>query len=243
MNCAIDIERLTRRFGEFVAVDEVTMQVPAGAVMGMLGPNGAGKTTLIRMLLGLLTPTSGGGRVLGHDLVKAPEAIRQQAGYMSQRFSLYNDLTVEQNLDFYGRIYGLAGPALAERKEELLAWSGLGDQRRALPRDLGGGRRQRLAFACAILHRPPLLLLDEPTSGVDPVSRRKFWDLIYDLADQGTTVLVTTHYMDEAEHCDRLGMILAGRLVALGTPAELRHEYGQGGGLEQVFLNLANRRE
>lgn len=241
MNAVIETVGLTRRFGEFVAVNDVSLQVPQGAVMGLLGPNGAGKTTLIRMLLGLLAPTAGGGSVLGHDLVKEAAAIRQQAGYMSQRFSLYNDLTVAENLAFYGRVYGLKGGALQERIGELLDWSGLEPMRQTPAGEVGGGHRQRLAFACAILHRPRLLLLDEPTSGVDPVSRRKFWDLIYGLSDTGTTVLVTTHYMDEAEYCDRLGMILAGRLVADGTPAELRAEHAGGGSLEQVFISLAGK--
>ncbi len=238
MSDAITLSNLTKRFGDFVAVSDVTMSVPAGAVMGLLGPNGAGKTTLIRMLLGLLTPTSGSGRVLGHDIVAGSDAIRRQAGYMSQRFALYNDLTMDENLTFYGKVYGLKGAALGERKEELLRWSGLLDQRHLPAGQLGGGLRQRLAFASAIMHRPTLILLDEPTSGVDPNSRRKFWDLIYGLADAGTTVLVTTHYMEEAEHCDRLGMIMAGRLVALGTPAELRHEHAGGAPLDQVFINL-----
>lgn len=241
MTWAIETRGLTRRFGSFTAVDQVTMQVGHGAVMGLLGPNGAGKTTLIRLLLGLLAPSAGEGWVLGHDLGREAEAIRRRAGYMSQRFSLYNDLTVAENLTFYGRVYGLGSMELTARREELLAWAGLADWQHRLAGELSGGLRQRLAFACAILHRPTLLLLDEPTSGVDAVSRRKFWDLIYGLADQGTTVLVTTHYMDEAEYCDRLGMILAGRLVALGTPAELRREYGGGGGLDQVFVNLAAR--
>lgn len=241
MTAAIETVGLTRRFGEFVAVDGVSLAVPEGAVMGLLGPNGAGKTTLIRMLLGLLAPSAGRGSVLGHDLVTEPAAIRRSTGYMSQRFSLYNDLTVSENLAFYGRVYGLKGSAVRERIGQLLAWSGLEPMRRTLAGQVGGGLRQRLAFACAILHRPPLLLLDEPTSGVDPVSRRKFWDLIYGLCDTGTTVLVTTHYMDEAEYCDRLGMILTGRLVAYGTPAELRAEYAGGGSLDRVFVSLAAR--
>ncbi len=236
---AIVTEGLTKRFGAFTAVDSVSLRVAPGAVMGLLGPNGAGKTTLIRMLLGLLLPSAGSGRVLGHDLVQEAEAIRRRAGYMSQRFSLYNDLTVLENLNFYGRVYGQRGADLAGRREELLAWSGLTAQRGALAGELGGGLRQRLAFACAIVHRPPLLLLDEPTSGVDPSSRRRFWDLIYGLAEGGTTVMVTTHYMDEAERCDRLGMILAGRLVADGTPAELRAAHAGGGSLDQVFVRLA----
>jgi ABC-2 type transport system ATP-binding protein len=239
MSDAIITRSLTRRFGDFTAVDGVSMTVPTGSVTGLLGPNGAGKTTLIRMLLGLLTPSAGEGTVLEHDLRRDPEHIRRKTGYMSQRFSLYNDLTVVENLQFYGRVYGLRNSALKDRIGELLDWSGLGEQSRIPAGELGGGLRQRLAFACAILHRPALLLLDEATSGVDPVSRRKFWDLIYGLSDGGTTVLVTTHYMDEAEHCDRLGMMLAGRLVALGTPAELRAEFAGGGSLDQVFVKLA----
>lgn len=232
---------LTRRFGTFTAVDSVDLQVARGGVMGLLGPNGAGKTTLIRMLLGLLAPSDGEGQVLGFDLRRDAEAIRQQTGYMSQRFALYHDLTVVENLDFYGRVYGLRGADLQSRMEELLRWSELTGLRKNLAGELGGGQRQRLAFACAILHRPPLLMLDEPTSGTDPASRRKFWDLIYGLSDSGTTVLVTTHYMDEAERCDSLGMMLAGRLVATGSPAELRAELGGGGSLDQVFVNLAGR--
>jgi ABC-2 type transport system ATP-binding protein len=241
MSFAIETQDLTRRFGDFTAVDAVSMQIATGSVMGLLGPNGAGKTTLIRMLLGLLAPSAGEGRVLGYDLRHNTEAIRQHTGYMSQRFSLYNDLTVAENLDFYGRVYGLKSGALSERKRELLQWSELNGQQHALGGALGGGQRQRLAFACAVLHRPPLLLLDEPTSGTDPASRRKFWDLIYGLSDQGTTVLVTTHYMDEAERCDQLGMILSGRLVAVGTPATLKSTYAQGGTLDQVFVKLAMR--
>lgn len=238
---AIETRGLTRRFGTFVAVDHVDLQVEKGSVMGLLGPNGAGKTTLIRLLLGLLAPTEGEGRVLDLDLRGEAEAIRRRVGYMSQRFSLYDDLTVAENLTFYGKVYGLGRSELKDRQEELLAWAGLSDQRRAISGDLSAGLRQRLAFACAILHRPPLLMLDEPTSGVDAVSRRRFWDLIYGLADGGTTVLVSTHYMEEAEQCDLLGMMLAGRLVAEGSPAELRAKYGDGGGLDQVFINLASR--
>lgn len=241
MKNAIETRDLTRRFGDFVAVDSVSLAVPEGGVMGLLGSNGAGKTTFIRMLLGVLAPTGGSGQVLGHDLITDAEAIRQNVGYMSQRFSLYHDLTVEENLVFYGKVYGLKGSDLNARKDDLLAWAGLGDQRSLVSAQLGGGLRQRLAFACAILHRPRLLLLDEATSGVDPVSRRKFWDLIYSLTDQGTTVLVTTHYMDEAEHCDRLAMMNAGRLVATGTPADLRAQYAKGGSLDQVFVTLAKR--
>lgn len=239
MTAAIETQGLTRRFGDFTAVDGVTMEVPAGTILGLLGPNGAGKTTLIRLLLGLLAPTAGRGRVLGYDVVREGEAIRERCGYMSQRFTLYHDLTPDENLDFYGRLYGLRGRALASRKEELLAWAGLRPYRHARAGALGGGLRQRLAFACAVLHCPPLLFLDEPTSGVDPASRRQFWDLIYDLADGGTTVLVTTHFLDEAEHCDLLGIMLGGRLAAFGTPAELRAAYAGEEGLDRVFLRLA----
>lgn len=228
MTAAIVTQGLSRRFGDFVAVDRVTLEVPRGSVLGLLGPNGAGKTTLIRLLLGLLAPTAGTARVLGHDVAREGEAIRRQCGYMSQRFTLYPDLTPEENLDFYGRLYGLQGRALATRKGELLAWAGLDAHRRTRAGELGGGLRQRLAFACAVLHRPPMLFLDEPTSGVDPASRRQFWDLIYDLADAGATVLVTTHFLDEAEHCDLLGVMLSGRLTALATPAELRAAHGGG---------------
>ncbi len=237
----IETHGLTRRFGDFTAVSDVSIGVERGTVTGLLGPNGAGKTTLIRLLLGLLRPSSGGGTVLGHDLSRDPEGVRRLAGYMSQRFSLYDDLTVGENLTFYGQVYGLRGAALRARRDELVAWAGLAGQRGILAGALSAGLRQRLAFACAILHRPPLLLLDEPTSGVDAVSRRKFWDLIYDLTDAGTTVLVTTHYMDEAEYCDRLAMMLRGALVASGTPAELRRDVAGGGSLDRVFLELAGR--
>lgn len=236
---AVQTQQLTRRFGNFIAVDAVSLTVPESGVMGLLGANGAGKTTLIRMLLGSIKPTAGTGQVLGYDIRKEAEFIRRATGYMSQRFSLYPDLSVEENLIFYGKVYGLQGDTLSTRKDELLAWAQLADQRRALAHSIGGGQRQRLAFACAILHRPRLLLLDEATSGVDPISRRKFWDLIYGLSDAGTTVLVTTHYMDEAEHCDRLAMMSNGRLVAEGTPADLRAEFADGKGLDQVFIKLA----
>ncbi|HLO02200.1 MAG TPA: ABC transporter ATP-binding protein [Symbiobacteriaceae bacterium] len=238
---AISTEGLTKRFGAFTAVNDLSLTVPTGAVMGLLGPNGAGKTTFIRMLLGVLAPTSGTGQVLGHDLHREPDAVRAKTGYMSQRFALYNDLTIEENLAFYGQVYGLKGAPLKERQAELLAWSGLTTQRRAPAGGLGGGLRQRLAFACAILHRPQLLLLDEPTSGVDPTSRKTFWDLIYGLADGGTTVLVSTHYMEEAEHCDRLAMIMAGRLVAEGRPRDLRAQYADGGSLDEVFVRLVKQ--
>ncbi|EKP94088.1 ABC transporter ATP-binding protein [Thermaerobacter subterraneus] len=235
---AIETEGLTCRFGDFVAVDGVSLRVPAGAVYGLLGPNGAGKTTLIRALLGLI-PATGRARVLGLDPARQAAAIRARVGYMSQRFSLYPDLTVEENLRFYGQVYGLDGDRLARRIAELLERTGLPGQRRARAGSLGGGLRQRLAFACAILHEPSLLLLDEPTSGVDPRARRQFWEMIYAMADAGTTVLVTNHHMDEAEQCDRLGMMLRGRLVAEAPPGEIRRRYAGGGSLGEAFARLA----
>lgn len=241
MHNAIDTTAVTRRFGHFTALDEVSLQVRTGSVTGLLGPNGAGKTTLIRVLLGLLPPTLGKAAVLGYDVSRQAEEIRSRTGYMSQRFSLYNDLTAEENLDFFGRVYGLTRVELEERKANLLGWSGLEPYRRTPVGRLGSGLRQRLAFAGAILHRPQLLLLDEPTSGVDPSARRRFWELIYELSDGGTTVLVTTHYMDEAEQCDRLGIMLGGRLTAEGSPQELIKEYAAGGSLEEVFLRLARQ--
>lgn len=235
---AILTYELSKRFGAFKAVDKVSISVPRGLVFGLLGPNGAGKTTLIRILLGILEPDEGYGKVLGRDIVSESIAIRRQIGYVSQRFSLYNDLTAEENLNFAGGVYGLDREALAQRQEELLGWSGLTDRRRELAAHLSGGWRQRLAFACAMVHKPPLLLLDEPTSGVDPVSRRQFWKLLYGLAEQGNSILVTTHYMDEAEHCDLLGLMLGGRMIAFDRPGALKREF-QLKSLEEVFVAMA----
>ncbi len=219
---AIVVENLTRDFGKFRAVDRVSFEVRKGEIFGFLGPNGAGKSTTIRMLNGLLLPTSGAGAVAGYDIVREADAIKQHIGYMSQRFSLYEDLTAEENLTFFGGVYGLPAARLRARAEEALRQVGLLERRRDLTRNLALGLRQRLALASAILHEPPILFLDEPTSGVDPISRRNFWDLIYSLADKGVTVLVTTHYMDEAEFCDRLVLIYQGRLIAQGAPRELK---------------------
>ncbi len=218
----ITTHHLTKRFGSFTAVDGVTFEVRRGEIFGFLGPNGSGKTTTIRMLLGLLRPSEGEARVLGFDIRKEPHRIRPRVGYMSQRFSLYNDLTVLENLRFYGRAYGLSNALLQERIAEALEQADLVGREHTLTRELSGGWRQRLALAAAILHRPELLFLDEPTAGVDPVSRRLFWDLLYRLTAQGVTVFVTTHYMDEAEHCHRLALIRRGRILAQGTPDELR---------------------
>lgn len=219
---AVALNGLGRRFGSFVAVDALTLNVPRGEIFGFLGPNGAGKSTTIRMLCGLLAPSSGSGTVAGFDIAGEPERIKEQIGYMSQKFSLYEELTVEENIDFYAGIYRLPAAARAGRKAEILRMAGLERHRRTVTRTLSGGWKQRLALGCAIIHRPPILFLDEPTAGVDPLSRRSFWELIYRLADDGVTVFVTTHYMDEAEYCDRLGLIYRGALIALGTPAELK---------------------
>ncbi|HLN91929.1 MAG TPA: ABC transporter ATP-binding protein, partial [Patescibacteria group bacterium] len=227
MNAADDrfsvaVRNLERRFGSFVAVNGVSFEVRKGEIFGFLGPNGAGKSTTIRMLCGLLAPTSGEGTVAGFDLKTEAEKIKQHIGYMSQRFSLYEDLTVEENIDFFSGIYRIPAERKAERKEWVLRMAGLSDHAGTKTAFLSGGWKQRLALGCAVLHAPPILFLDEPTSGVDPVSRRNFWELIYELAGKGITVFVTTHYMDEAEYCDRLGLIYRGELVALGTPEEMK---------------------
>lgn len=219
---AIVVNNLSRRFGDFVAVDRLTFGVRAGEVFGFLGSNGAGKSTTIRMLCGLLAPTSGTALVGGVDVATDPEGVKRRIGYMSQRFSLYEQLTVDQNIRFFGGIYGLSGARLAERRRFVMDMAGLHGREHTRASDLAGGWRQRLALGCAILHEPPIVFLDEPTGGVDPVSRRQFWALIDELADAGTTVLVTTHYLDEAEHCHRIAIIHAGRLAALGSTTELK---------------------
>jgi drug efflux transport system ATP-binding protein len=219
---AIAVDHLSRRFGQFVAVDDVTFDVRRGEVFGFLGANGAGKSTTIRMLCGLLTPTSGRASVGGIDVGRDPEGVKRRIGYMSQRFSLYELLTVDQNVRFYAGLYGLGGDRLEARRRFALEMAGLTGREKDLTRNLSGGWRQRLALGCALLHEPPIVFLDEPTGGVDPVSRRDFWRLIDDLSRAGTTVLVTTHYLDEAERCDRVAIIHAGKLAALGTIADLK---------------------
>ena len=221
----IEVRHLTRRFGAFVAVNDVSFDVGHGEIFGFLGSNGAGKSTTIRMLCGLLRPSSGAARVGGVDVGSNPEAVKQRIGYMSQRFSLYEKLTVDQNIAFFGGIYGLDGERLAARRAAVLEMAGLRGRERTLTGALSGGWRQRLGLGCAILHEPPIVFLDEPTGGVDPLSRRRFWRLIDELARKGTTVLVTTHYLDEAEHCHRIAIIHAGRLAALGTVAELKQVF------------------
>jgi ABC-2 type transport system ATP-binding protein len=222
---AIEVKELTRRFGTFTAVDRVSFDVGAGEIFGFLGANGAGKSTTIRMLCGLLRPTSGTANVGGVDVTRDPEAVKRRIGYMSQRFSLYEPLTVDQNIRFFGGVYGLSGKALEDRRAFVLEMAGLKGRENALTRDLAGGWRQRLALGCAILHQPPIVFLDEPTGGVDPLSRRQFWNLIHDLSGRGVTVLVTTHYLDEAEHCHRIAIIHAGKLAALGSAAQLKERF------------------
>jgi ABC-2 type transport system ATP-binding protein len=217
----IRVDNLTRRFGEFVAVDHVSFQVSKGEIVGYLGPNGSGKTTTIRMLLGLLRPTEGKASVLGFDAFRESEAVRSRAGYMSQKFALYDDLTVSENLTFYGGVYGIRD---GHRIRETLGQVGLVGHEHTLTRELSAGWRQRLALGIALVHRPQLLFLDEPTSGVDPTARRAFWDLIYELAEGGVTALVTTHYMDEAEYCERVGIMRDGKLLAMDTPWELKRQ-------------------
>lgn len=231
---AVVVEGLTRSFGSFVAVDNISFQVRRGEVFGFLGPNGAGKSTTIRMLCGLLEPSSGSAVVGGIDVGRDPESVKANIGYMSQRFSLYEDLTVNENIRFYGGIYGLEGERLEDRRAWAVKMAGLDGKEDELTSTLSGGWKQRLALGCAILHEPPILFLDEPTGGVDPVSRRNFWDLIYQLSNAGTTVFVTTHYMDEAEHCTTIGFIYAGRLVAIGSPTELKQLIGEGTTYEVV---------
>jgi ABC-2 type transport system ATP-binding protein len=218
----VEVEDLVKTFGNFVAVDHIGFQVEKGEIFGFLGPNGAGKSTTIRMLCALLMPTSGKGKVAGFDLMDEPERIKEVIGYMSQRFSLYEDLTVVENLHFFGGIYGLSGRLQREREEQVLEMIGLQDLRERITRTLSVGWKQRLALGCAILHGPSILFLDEPTSGVDPISRRNFWSLIQQMGEKGVTTFVTTHHMDEAEYCGRLALIYQGRIVALGTPSELK---------------------
>jgi ABC-2 type transport system ATP-binding protein len=219
---AVTLRDLERRFGDFVAVNRISLDVSRGEIFGFLGPNGAGKSTTIRMLCGLLEPSGGTGTVAGFDIRTQRELIKRNIGYMSQKFSLYDDLSVEENIDFFSGIYGIPRDRKAARKAWVLAMAGLQEHRRARTGLLPGGWKQRLSLGCALLHEPQVLFLDEPTSGVDPLSRRSFWELIHELASQGVTVFVTTHYMEEAEYCDRLALIYRGELVALGTPGEMK---------------------
>lgn len=229
----VEARDLTKVFSGFVAVDHVSFQVFRGEVFGFLGSNGAGKSTTIRMLCGILAPSEGAGSVSGYDIATQPEQIKKTIGYMSQRFSLYDELTVEENVEFFAGVYGVPKQEETKRIEEILQRIALVEQRRLTTAQLPGGWKQRLALGCAILHRPPVLFLDEPTSGVDPIARREFWDLIYHLSEKGTTVFVTTHYMDEAEYCDRLALMHAGRIIAMDKPENLR-----GKATSEIFLRL-----
>jgi ABC-2 type transport system ATP-binding protein len=234
MPLAVELRDLTRRFGAFTAVDRVSLSVDAGEIFGFLGANGAGKSTTIRMICGLLAPTSGTALVLGIDVARDPEGVKKRIGYMSQRFSLYDDLTVAQNLRFFGGVYGLRGAEAREREAWAIRMADLEGKQQRLTGELPGGWKQRLALACALLHQPRVVFLDEPTSGVDPLSRRRFWRLIDEMAASGVTVFVTTHYLDEAEYCHRLALIHAGRLVALGTVSELKSVFAGDAVLEVV---------
>lgn len=222
MTHPIEVDALTRRFGDFTAVSEVSFTIEAGEIFGFLGPNGAGKTTTIKMLTGLLAPTTGRAKVAGHPIGGRNRALRQTIGYMSQKFSLYEDLRVDENVELFAGLYGVTGDRFAERRGWVLSMAGLEGRERRLTRDLPLGWKQRLALGCAVIHEPPVLFLDEPTSGVDPMARRRFWDLIDELAESGTTILVSTHYMEEAEYCHRLALMNRGRLIALDSPAALR---------------------
>ncbi|QDX92604.1 ABC transporter ATP-binding protein [Brevibacillus laterosporus] len=239
---AIHCKQLTKRFKDRVAVNQLSISIKKGSIYGFLGPNGSGKSTTIRMLCGLLTPSSGTGEVLGYDVMTQSEEIKQRIGYMSQRFSLYEDLTVDENLEFYAGIYGIKGDRKKQRKQELIEMAGLAGREKQLAGSLSGGWKQRLALSCALLHEPELLILDEPTAGVDPVSRRIFWEVIHELAEQGITILVTTHYMDEAQTCDWIGFIFFGNLLAQGTPQQLMEELGEDN-LEDVFIQLVKQEE
>jgi drug efflux transport system ATP-binding protein len=235
---AIHAHELTRRFGDFTAVDRISFEVETGEVFGFLGANGAGKTTAIRMLIGLLQPSGGAARVAGHDLATESEAVKRSIGYMSQRFSLYEDLTPRENIRLYGGIYGLTRDEIRQRTEQMLARLGFSEVADIAVRSLPLGWRQKLAFSVALVHQPRIVFLDEPTSGVDPITRRQFWELIYDAASAGTTVLVTTHYMDEAEYCDRISIMVAGRIAAMGTPVALKTQFAVDS-IDELFVRLA----
>lgn len=241
MEYAIEVENLTKKFGNFTAVDNISFKIPKGSIFGFLGPNGSGKSTTIRMLCGVLHPTSGKGLVMGKDIIKDTETVRQNLGYMSQKFSLYEDLTVEENLDFYAGIYGLSKEIRDSRKKELILMANLAGKEKSLAGTLSGGWKQRLALGCALIHKPKLLILDEPTAGVDPVSRRVFWEIIHELSRQGITILVTTHYMDEAESCDIVGFIFNGKLINdFESPQELiKKENAKN--LEDIFISYVER--
>jgi ABC-2 type transport system ATP-binding protein len=238
MENAIEIQNLTKKFDDFLAVNNVSFNVKKGDVFGFLGPNGSGKTTVIRMIMGLISPTSGTGRVLGYDIKKDSEKIRNHIGYMSQKFSLYEDLTVDENLDFYAGVYSVPKDKLEQKKKEILEMADLVGRENMITRNLSGGWKQRLALGCSIIHEPEILLLDEPTGGVDPIARRQFWDIIYDMSKKGVTILVTTHYMDEAEHCNSLGFLYFGDILSLDTSKSIKEKVIEGDIIEIKVRNI-----
>jgi ABC-2 type transport system ATP-binding protein len=238
-NTVVKTDKLTRHFGKFTAVDQVSIEVKQGEIFGFLGANGAGKTTMIRMLCGLLKPSTGNATVAGFDIYKQSEIIKKNIGYMSQKFSLYDDLTIKENIEFFGGIYGLTKVQIRERRDALLQQVGLTKVVDSMTRDLPVGFKQRLALGCALLHDPPILFLDEPTSGVDPEARRSFWDLIYNTAEAGKTIFVTTHFMDEAEYCSRLSIMREGKLIAVGSPGEMKEQYHKSN-MQDVFIEIVN---
>ena len=239
-NSAVEVHDLVKRFGSFTAVSRISFRVEPGRVFGFIGPNGAGKSTTIKMLCGILSPTSGNGTVGGFDIQTQQNKIKQNIGYMSQKFSLYDDLTVEENINFYAGIYGLSREKKNERKEWIIRMAGLEKLRSGLTQTLSVGWKQRLALGCAIIHEPAIIFLDEPTSGVDPISRNNFWDLIRTMAEKGTTIFVTTHYMDEAEHCDRMALIYQGSIIAAGSPGELKTDFMKG---DVLKISLPNSQQ
>ncbi|MDN5313596.1 MAG: drug efflux transport system ATP-binding protein [Thermoanaerobacteraceae bacterium] len=236
MDYAVELNGITKKYGHLTAVDNLSLKIPAGSIFGFLGPNGSGKTTTIRMMCGVLTPTSGSGKVLGYDILKNSEEIKKNIGYMSQKFSLYEDLTVEENLDFYGEIYSIPSKEFKERKVSVIRMAGLSGRENTLAGNLSGGWKQRLALGCALIHKPSLLFLDEPTAGVDPVSRRIFWKVIREMTKKNITVIVSTHYMDEAQTCDLIGFIFKGKLLEFGDPNEIVKNK-KARNLEDVFIN------
>jgi ABC-2 type transport system ATP-binding protein len=240
---AIEVHNLTKKFGDFTAVNNISFRVARGEIFGFLGPNGAGKSTTIRMLCGIMRPSSGEGLVGGYSINNEPEEIKKIIGYMSQKFTLYQDLTVEENIDFYGGIHGLSPLIKEERKKWVLKMAGLIGKENYLTRELSAGWKQRLSLGCAILHQPEILFLDEPTASVDPISRRDFWDLIYNLSKKGITVFITSHYMDEVERCHRIAIIYSGRIIAIGSPNELKKEFtkSEDSTLEEVFISAIER--
>lgn len=235
-------ENLTKKFGDFTAVDAISFEVNRGEIFGFLGANGAGKTTAMRILCGLSTPTSGKAHIAGYDIYKDAEKIKKQIGYMSQKFSLYEDLTLAENIKFYGGIYGLNKKQIKAKTDELVERLQLQTVRNELVKSLPLGWKQKLAFSTAIIHNPAIVFLDEPTGGVDPITRRQFWDLIYQAAESGVTVFVTTHYMDEAEYCNRISMMVDGKIAALGSPSELRHQF-KAANMDEVFVKIARQGE